>query len=112
WARQLAPTLVDTHWVGGDPGQLEPYGHAAWSPTGAALTLRNPSDKAQELALDPSEAFELPAGIGQRPLTLRCPWKNDQWRQPVDASAVTLEAGRTHRFALKPFEVLTLSSTR
>ncbi len=26
--------LVDTHWIGGDPGQLQVYGWAAWSPQG------------------------------------------------------------------------------
>lgn len=45
WSRGNAGTLVDTHWVGGDPGKLEVYGWAAWSPAKAILVLRNPSDK-------------------------------------------------------------------
>ena len=43
WSRRNAATLVDTHWVGGDPRWLEVYGWAAWSPQKAILTLRNPS---------------------------------------------------------------------
>ena len=30
WSRHNAATLVDTHWVGGDPRWLEVYGWAAW----------------------------------------------------------------------------------
>ena len=32
WSRAHAGTLADSHWVGGDPARLEPYGWAAWSP--------------------------------------------------------------------------------
>src|SRR6202020_3440401 len=48
WSRRNAEVLRDTHWVGGDPGKLEVYGWAAWSPTKAILVLRNPSDKRQK----------------------------------------------------------------
>lgn len=109
WARRNAATQVDTHWVGGDPAQLEPYGHAAWSPRNAILTLRNPSGKPQVLELDPAAAFELPAGSPER-FRLRSPWKRDQWRQPQTRAAIEVRAGSTHSFALKPFEVLTLEA--
>jgi len=109
WARGHAATLVDTHWIGGDPGQLAVYGHAAWSPRKAILTLRNPSDKPQTIEIDPAQAFELPAGARPR-MRMSSPWKNDQWRQPQAASAVNLEAGRKQAVALKPFEVLTLET--
>ncbi|HXE31535.1 MAG TPA: enterotoxin [Terriglobales bacterium] len=109
WARRQAATLVDTHWVGGDPGQLQPYGHAAWSERGAVLVLRNPGDHAQSLSLDPATAFELPGHAPQR-YVLRSPWKRDQWGQPQTNAAVELRAGAAHEFSLKPFEVLTLES--
>jgi hypothetical protein len=32
WSRRRAGTLVDVHWVGGDPGAAQAYGWAAWSP--------------------------------------------------------------------------------
>lgn len=109
WSRRNASTLIDTHWVGGDPAQLEPYGHAAWSTRNALLTLRNPSDKPQSLTLDPAEAFELPPGAPSR-FPMRSPWKQDQWGKPQNPAVVELRAGTKHEFALNPFEVLTLEA--
>jgi len=60
WARENADVLVDTHWVGGDPGKLEVYGWASWSPRKGILTLRNPSDRPQAYSVDPQLVFELP----------------------------------------------------
>jgi hypothetical protein len=31
WSRRNMDVLVDTHWIGGDPGHLEVYGWASWS---------------------------------------------------------------------------------
>ena len=104
WARANAATLVDTHWVGGDPFALEPYGHAAWSPERGILVLRNPRDVPQSLQLDVASAFELPAGAPGA-YAARSPWAADRGRTPV-----TLQAGTSHEFALQPFEVLTLEA--
>jgi hypothetical protein len=60
WSRANAATLRDTHWIGGDPLKLEVYGWAAWNPAKGIITLRNPSDKPQDFALDVASAFELP----------------------------------------------------
>jgi len=99
WARQHADVLVDTHWVGGDPRRLEVYGHAAWSPRRGVLSLRNPSDKAQSIAVDVARAFELPSGA---PASYRA---RDAW---THAEKARLAAGREQAFSLAPFEVLTL----
>lgn len=48
-------------WVGGDPGKLEVYGWAGWSPNGAVLTLRNPSAVKQAFAVNLPQIFELPS---------------------------------------------------
>ena len=61
WARVNAETLRDSHWIGGDPARLQVYGWAAWRPGQAIVTLRNPSDRAQDFALDVGSALELPA---------------------------------------------------
>ena len=68
WARRNADILVDNHWIGGDPGKLEVYGWAAWSPKGWIVTLRNPSDKPQTYTLDLDAALQLPqdARIGTK----------------------------------------------
>jgi hypothetical protein len=104
WSRRNAATLVDTHWIGGDPRWLQVYGWAAWSPQKAILTLRNPSTHAQDIVIDIAQAFELPAGAAQT-YSAHCPW-------PADAaqSAIQLEAGKPYTFHLAPFQVLTLEA--
>ena len=105
WSRQNAPTLVDTHWVGGDPGQLQVYGWAAWSPQKGIITLRNPSAQPQAFALDIGTAFELPPGATQQ-CTAHSPWQKDVAMPPV-----TLEAGSEQTLELEPFEVRTLEAS-
>lgn len=61
WSRAHARTLVDTHWVGGNPRKLEVYGWASWSPEQGVLTLRNPAAEPQTFTLDLAKAWELPA---------------------------------------------------
>ena len=60
WARANADVLVDSHWVGGEPGKGEIYGWASWSPRKGILVLRNPDDKPAQFAVDIEKVFELP----------------------------------------------------
>lgn len=62
WSRENAAVLKDTHWIGGDPGQQQVYGWAAWSPQGWTVALRNPSARPQDYRLDLEKALELPNG--------------------------------------------------
>lgn len=105
WSRSHASVLKDTHWVGGDPAQLEVYGWAAWSPQKGVLVLRNPSDKPQSIAIDIARALELPDGA-PRAYRARSPWSSD-----VGQPAIMLRADQPHAFSLKPFEVLVLDVT-
>jgi hypothetical protein len=102
WSRANADVLVDTHWIGGDPAQLEVYGWASWTPGRAILVLRNPSDKPQSIGIDAANVFELPLGA-PRAYSLHSPWKEDRQRPSVH-----VVAGEAHSFSLKPFEVLVL----
>lgn len=102
FARVNAATLVDTHWVGGDPARGEAYGWAAWGAGKAIVTMRNPSASTRSLEVEPHELFDLPEGAPER-LVLRSPWKAYASRP-----AVTLEAGKPARIVLAPFEVVTL----
>jgi hypothetical protein len=104
WARRNARVLADTHWVGGDPRELEVYGWAAWNDGRATLVLRNPGDEPQEIVLDAEDVFELPHRAPVR-YSLRRPWEEDRYRPPVE-----MEAGRRERFRLAPFEVLVLET--
>ena len=102
WSRSNADVLVDTHWVGGDPKNLEVYGWASWSPRKGILTLRNPSDKPQQISLDVAEIFELPAGSISS-FTAHNPWKAE-----AGELAISLKGGQKHTFELKPFQVINL----
>jgi len=105
WARENGDVLVDSHFVGGDPGEGQPYGYASWSPRKGILVLRNPGEAAASLTLDVANAFELPASA-PRSYRLASPWKEDQERPKI-----TLRAGRTHKFQLEAFEVRVLEAT-
>jgi hypothetical protein len=106
WSRRNADVLVDTHWIGGDPNRGQVYGWAAWSPRLGILTLRNPTDKPASFAADLKTLFELPANSSKL-FQLKSPWKIT-----ADAPSQTLEisADQSHRFNLRPFEVLTLEA--
>jgi hypothetical protein len=96
--------LVDTHWVGADPTAGEVYGWASWSKPKGILVLRNPDDKAARISLDLDIVFELPEGAA-RQYELKSPWK-----QHADKAPLTVTAGRSHTFELRPFEVLCLEA--
>lgn len=104
WSRKNAHVLRDTHWVGGDPAWLEVYGWAAWTPEKAILTLRNPSDHSQSIAIDIQKAFELPEGAPRKYMA-RSPWLQD-----AQKDSIPLQAGIPHTFKLAPFQVLTLEA--
>ena len=104
WSRRNAATLVDTHWLGGDPKNLDVYGWASWSPARGIVTLRNPSAEQKRFALDVQQAFELPPGAA-RQYAAKSPWFRDSGRKPLQ-----LRAGSEHPVLLAPFEVVTLEA--
>jgi hypothetical protein len=105
WSRTNAETLVDTHWVGGDPALLEVYGWASWSPRKGILVLRNPSDKPQDFVVDVNSSFELPPGAA-RTYEARSPWQEDR-----EKPSITLSANVPYTFHLRAFQVLTLEAS-
>jgi hypothetical protein len=102
WSRRNAATLVDTHWVGGDPAKLEVYGWASWSPSKGILTLRNPSDQAQTFSVDLDRVLELPSEAPQRYSAIT-PWTHVPASNPI-----TMVVGKAQGLRLAPFEVKTL----
>jgi hypothetical protein len=104
WSRANADTLVDTHWVGGDPLRLEPYGWASWSRRKGILTLRNPSNIPQKIVIDVERVFELPPEAPRR-YSASSPWAMDRGRAPV-----RFRAGEEREIRLAPFQVLTLEA--
>ncbi len=104
WSRRNAQILKDTHWVGGDPGNLEVYGWAAWSPQGWIVTLRNPSSEGQTFSLHLEQALEIPVGAA------RSYAAHDPWAKA--APAQRFSPGKPAEIPLKPFEVRTLEWDR
>jgi hypothetical protein len=62
WSRDNSDVLVDTHWIGGDPGEGEVYGWASWRPGKGILVLRNPSGSSKVFTVKLNDALELPDG--------------------------------------------------
>ena len=102
WSRRNEQTLADTHWVGGDPQRLQPYGWASWSPHKGILTLRNPGSVTQTIAIDVERAFELPASAPRR-YSATSPWAGDRGMAPL-----MFRAGEERTIRLEPFQVMTL----
>ena len=103
-SRVNADTLVDTHWIGGDPAHLEVYGWASWSPRCGIITLRNPDKAPRKFELDVGSVLELPPDAPQS-YTARSPWAG---APPFELG---LRPGQAHALTLQPFEVLTLEAT-
>jgi hypothetical protein len=105
WSRANAGVLRDTHWIGGDPGRLDVYGWAAWSPKKSFITLRNPDDKPRLAILDAGRQLQLPKGAA------RVFDASDVWHSGGNAVPKTLDADHPVTILLRPFEVLTLQLT-
>ena len=105
WSRANAKVLEDVHWIGGDPGRLDVYGWAAWTPARAIVTLRNPDEKPQTAVVDLQRQLELPAGAP------RVFGVHDVWRTGGGDLPSRLDADRVSTVRLAPFEVLTLELT-
>ena len=102
WARENNETLVDVHWVGGSPMELQVYGWAAWSPVKGLLTIRNPSSERRTWSFDPGAVFELPP---EAPRSYSAPSPNGK-RLPFSG----FRAGEIVRMELEPFEVIVVEA--
>ncbi|MGN6192364.1 MAG: enterotoxin [Rhodanobacteraceae bacterium] len=105
WSRANVDVLRDTHWIGGDPGRLDVYGWAAWSPQKAFITLRNPDDKPQLAILDVGRQLQLPKGAARSFNVM------DVWHTGGSDVPKHLDADVPTTIKLQPFEVLTLQLT-
>ncbi|GAB3792666.1 enterotoxin [Dyella agri] len=105
WSRANAAVLRDAHWIGGDPGRLDVYGWAAWSPKKAIVTFRNPDSKPQLAVIDLQRQLQLPPGVARRFSV------HDVWQSGGAGVPKALDADHTGTIKLAPFEVLTLELT-
>jgi len=105
WSRANADALRDTHWIGGDPGRLDVYGWAAWSPSKSFITLRNPDDRPRLAILDADRQLQLPKDAA------RVFNVSDVWHSGSNDAPRILAADKQTTIMLQPFEVLTLQLT-
>ncbi|HET6587500.1 MAG TPA: enterotoxin, partial [Oleiagrimonas sp.] len=105
WSRANADVLEDTHWIGGNPGRLDVYGWAAWTPEKAFITFRNPSDKPQLAVIDLRKQLELPPDAANH-FRVR-----DVWQSGGKDVPGRFDADHLGTIKLAPFEVLTLELT-
>ncbi|MBN2295137.1 MAG: hypothetical protein JXM70_22095, partial [Pirellulales bacterium] len=100
WSRANSDVLVDTHWIGGDPGKAQIYGFAAWRPNKATLVLRNPADKPQSFEFSPRRDWEIPKGVN-------CTYKLQKIHGKTQtALPETITADGTVKITLEPFGIV------
>lgn len=99
WNKKHASTLIDSHWVKGNPVMSEPYCYASWQNNEGVMCVRNPDDTNRNITLDIASVFELPEGA-VKTYTLKSAY-SDQRIQKID-----VKAGIPFTITLKPFEVL------
>jgi len=103
WAQAHADTLLDAHWVGGDPDKGEIYGYAAWNAGAATLMLRNPDDRPRAIAIDAATVFELPHAA-QSDFALDAPFADQRIKR------IELHGREPLNLLIEPFEVLVFST--
>ena len=99
WSRANADVLVDTHWIGGDPGRGQVYGWASWSRRKAVLALRNPDDRPATFAVDAQTVFQLPARASKSLKLVRVTLDGKP------GAELDLTSGTAQVLTLQPFEV-------
>ena len=102
WSKENEEILVDTHWIGGSPINLEVYGFASWTPDKGIIMLRNPGEKIVVYELNLNEALELPENY-KSDFKLQSPWQEDS-EEPV----LRVGIDELCRIELKPFETKVL----
>jgi hypothetical protein len=100
WSYANKDVLIDSHWVGGDPSNLNVYGWASWSPRKSILVLRNPSNHAQAFSVDLTKVMELPKGT-------RGVWRAHS-PYADDSSHYDIATGSSKVVMLQPFQVMVL----
>ena len=97
WLRENTDVLIDSHWIGGDPGANEIYGYASWAPRKGIVALRNPSDKPRQITIDLHTVLQLPEDAATR-YQFKPLWQESPRPQ------VSLTDHQSHTLQLAPFE--------
>ncbi len=106
WSKANENVLIDTHWVGGSPINLEVYGFASWNGTKGVLSLRNPSKQPIEFPVDLQQLLELQS-TENGTFHLKSPWKEDT-AKPVRS----MRSDHPETVTLAPFELMVVEVSR
>lgn len=104
WAKMNESVMPDVHWVGGDPGKEEVYGFAAWTPTKAFLSLRNPSDVEKTFEVNVAKVLDLPSKTHDTYSF----YDATTTYNPVEQKPI--KRGSSFSITLRPFEVIVLNA--
>lgn len=108
WAKKHGKTLVDIHWVKGEPRNKEAYAFAAWHRGDGTIYLRNAAAEPKEISFTLAEAFELPKAEASAKYELKAAYADD-----ADAfKSRTVPAGSDVKITLAPLQVLVLDATK
>eukprot|EP00050_Salpingoeca_kvevrii_P021640 m.113663 g.113663 ORF g.113663 m.113663 type:complete len:806 (+) comp9425_c0_seq2:124-2541(+) len=77
WANARKELFVDSHWVGGNPVELQLYGFAAYNGTHGAITLRNPLNVTRTAELHLEGIWEIPGSERSAPWRIQCTYLTD-----------------------------------
>ena len=102
WSIAKKDILIDTHWIGGSPINLEIYGFASWNGKEGIISLRNPSCKTKTIKIDLRKLLEM-TDSEQGKYLLKSPWKED-----LDKKALEVLSSVPTEISLEPFESLIL----
>ena len=100
WSKANEDVLVDTHWVGGSPINMEVYGFASWNGKKGILSLRNPSGQPIDFSVNLQQLLELQP-VENGTFRLKSPWKED-----ADKPVREMRSDHPETITLAPFELM------
>lgn len=108
WAQKHAKTLVDSHWVKGQPcSPPGAYATAAWHRGAGVIYLRNASNEPKKIAFSLEEAFELPPTEPKNArYKIKKAYADDTFKETL------VPASKEITFELAPLQVLVLEATK
>ena len=110
WSRANADVLKDTHWIGGDPGRLEVYGWAAWSPENRSSRCAIPIPESKPIC-SILDAHSNSLGTHRKIITRNPSGPKVLWRQ-ANCEPGSLQKSRSPRSRSRPSNSIPRTETK
>lgn len=108
WAKKHGKTLVDIHWVKGEPVRKEAYAFAAWRRGDGTIYLRNSAAESSAISFSLEEAFQLPKGETTAKYELRAAYADENEIFPPRV----VPADKKITIELAPLQVLVIDAAK